>query len=90
MDPSAKQWWSARWQDRHLLMPGLAPLPLSALAARAHARNFVTGAMAHSFSRWAWSKATFAAAVAYRSSFDSPPEEAVTSELVSGRRQIPC
>ena len=61
-DPSAKQWWSARWQDRHLLMPGLAPLPLSALAARAHARNFVTGAMAHSFSRWAWSKATFAIA----------------------------
>src|SRR5215468_6348136 len=61
-DPSAKQWWSARWQDGHLLMPGLPPLALSAIAARAHARNFVTGAMAHGFSRWAWSKATFAIA----------------------------
>ena len=61
-DPSAKQWWSARWQDGHLLMPGLAPLALSSIAARAHARNFVTGAMAHGFSRWAWSKATFAIA----------------------------
>ena len=39
-------------------MPGLAPLPLPAIAARAHARNFVTGAMAHGFSRWAWSRAT--------------------------------
>jgi CO/xanthine dehydrogenase Mo-binding subunit len=61
-DPSAKQWWSARWQDGHLLMPGLAPLALSTIAARAHSRNFVTGAMAHGFSRWAWSKATFAIA----------------------------
>jgi CO/xanthine dehydrogenase Mo-binding subunit len=40
-------------------MPGLAPLALPALAAKAHARGFVTGAMAHSFSRWAWSQATF-------------------------------
>ena len=61
-DPSAKQWWSARWQDGHLLMPGLAPLALSAIAARAHFRNFVTGAMAHGFSRWAWSTATFSIA----------------------------
>ena len=61
-DPSAKQWWSARWQDGHLLMPGLAPLALSTIAARAHSRNFVTGAMAHGFSRWAWSRATFAIA----------------------------
>jgi CO/xanthine dehydrogenase Mo-binding subunit len=59
---SARQWWSARWQDGHLLMPGLAPLALSAIAARAHARNFVTGAMAHGFSRWAWSSATFSIA----------------------------
>jgi CO/xanthine dehydrogenase Mo-binding subunit len=43
-------------------MPGLAPLALSTIAARAHSRNFVTGAMAHGFSRWAWSKATFAIA----------------------------
>ena len=31
-------------------MPGLAPLALPALAAKAHARNGVTGAMAHGFS----------------------------------------
>jgi hypothetical protein len=37
----------------------LAPVALPVVAARAHARNFVTGAMAHSFSRWAWSQATF-------------------------------
>jgi len=37
-------------------------LELSAIAARSHARNFVTGAMAHAFSRWAWSSATFAIA----------------------------
>ena len=29
------------------------------IAAKAHARNFVTGAMAHAFSRWGWSRATF-------------------------------
>ena len=59
-DPRAKQWWSARWENEYLLMPGLAPLALSQIAAKAHARNLVTGAMAHGFSRWAWSKATFA------------------------------
>ena len=58
-DPRAKQWEAARWKDGQLVMPGLAPLALPALAARAHARNFVTGAMAHSFSRWAWSQAAF-------------------------------
>ena len=31
---------------------------LPAIAAKAHARNVVTGAMAHGFSRWAWSQAT--------------------------------
>ena len=41
-------------------MPGLTPLPLQAVAAKAHARNGVTGAMAHSFNRWAWARATFA------------------------------
>jgi CO/xanthine dehydrogenase Mo-binding subunit len=43
-------------------MPGLAPLALPAVAAKAHARNGVTAAMAHCFSRWAWSQATFAIA----------------------------
>jgi CO/xanthine dehydrogenase Mo-binding subunit len=40
-------------------MPGLAPLPLSRIAAKVYARNGVTGAMAHAFSRWGWSRATF-------------------------------
>ena len=40
-------------------MSGLPPLPLPAIAAKAHAENGVTGAMAHAFSRWAWSQATF-------------------------------
>ena len=61
-DPRAKQWNEAFWQDGQLLLSGLSPLPLSAIAAQAHARNGVTGAMAHAFSRWAWSQATFAIA----------------------------
>jgi CO/xanthine dehydrogenase Mo-binding subunit len=59
-DPKATQWEAARWQDGRLIMSGLAPLPLADIAARAHARNGVTGAMAHAFSRWAWAHATFA------------------------------
>jgi CO/xanthine dehydrogenase Mo-binding subunit len=58
-DRQAKDWETARWQEGQLVMPGLAPLPLAAIAARAHRRNDVTGAMAHAFSRWAWSRATF-------------------------------
>jgi CO/xanthine dehydrogenase Mo-binding subunit len=58
-NPTAKQWEAARWKDGHLLMPGLAPLSLPSIAAEAHARNDVTGAMAHAFSRWGWSRATF-------------------------------
>src|ERR1700733_6774514 len=59
-DPKAKEWQAARWKDGQLVMPGLAPLALPAVAAKAHARNGVTGAMAHAFNRWAWSQATFA------------------------------
>jgi CO/xanthine dehydrogenase Mo-binding subunit len=58
-DPRAKQWTKARWNDGQLIMPGLMPLALPVLAATAHARNFVTGAVTHSFSRWAWSSARF-------------------------------
>ncbi len=50
---------NARWQDGQLVLDDLAPLPLPKLAATAHARGFVTGAIAHSFSRWAWSRARF-------------------------------
>ncbi|SHF49767.1 CO or xanthine dehydrogenase, Mo-binding subunit [Kaistia soli DSM 19436] len=58
-DPRAKQWDEAFWQDGMLLMSGLSPLPLKAIAAKAHAMNGITGTMAHAFSRWAWSQATF-------------------------------
>jgi CO/xanthine dehydrogenase Mo-binding subunit len=58
-DPRAQQWYEAFWQDEHILLSGLPPLPLPAVAARAHAQNGVTGAMTHAFSRWAWSQATF-------------------------------
>ncbi|HET7123920.1 MAG TPA: molybdopterin cofactor-binding domain-containing protein, partial [Bradyrhizobium sp.] len=58
-DPRANEWQKARWKDGQLILQGLAPLPLPAVAARAHARNGVTGAMAHGFNRWAWSRATF-------------------------------
>jgi CO/xanthine dehydrogenase Mo-binding subunit len=58
-DPRANAWEKARWHDGQLILPGLAPLPLAAVAAKAHARNGVTGAMAHGFNRWEWSRATF-------------------------------
>ncbi|MFB9264199.1 xanthine dehydrogenase family protein molybdopterin-binding subunit [Bradyrhizobium erythrophlei] len=58
-DPRARQWTDARWQDGRLVLGDLAPLPLPQLAAMAHARGLVTGAVAHSFSRWAWSRARF-------------------------------
>ena len=58
-DPRARDWTKARWKDGQLTMPGLMPLGLPALAATAHARNLVTGAVTHSFSRWAWSRARF-------------------------------
>jgi CO/xanthine dehydrogenase Mo-binding subunit len=71
-DPRAKDWAKARWKDGHLDMPGLAPLQLPLLAAKAHARNFVTGAVAHGFSRWEWSRARFPmAGEEYRAEIDA-------------------
>ena len=58
-DPRAAQWQEAFWQDGMLLMSGLSPLPLKAIAARAHAMGGVTGAATHAFSRWAWAEASF-------------------------------
>jgi CO/xanthine dehydrogenase Mo-binding subunit len=58
-DPRAKDFDKVRWKDAQLVLDGLVPLPLAQLAATAHARNFITGAMAHGFSRWAWSRARF-------------------------------
>jgi CO/xanthine dehydrogenase Mo-binding subunit len=59
-DPRANEWKTARWKDGQLVMPGLAPLALPAVSAKAHARNGVTGAMTHCFNRWAFAQATFA------------------------------
>jgi CO/xanthine dehydrogenase Mo-binding subunit len=59
-DPRTKDWAKAKWIEGQLILPGFPPLALPALAATAHARNLVTGAVAHSFSRWAWSHARFA------------------------------
>jgi CO/xanthine dehydrogenase Mo-binding subunit len=58
-DPRAAQGQAARWSDGQLTMPGLAPLPLPQIAARAHAKKGITGAMAHGFNRWAWAQADF-------------------------------
>ena len=58
-DRRAGEWEKARWKDGQLIMPGLTPLTLAAVAAKAHAQNSVTAAMAHGFNRWAWSRATF-------------------------------
>jgi CO/xanthine dehydrogenase Mo-binding subunit len=58
-DPRAANWAEARWQGGRLVLGTLPPIPLAALAARAHADRLVTGAMAHGFSRWAWASATF-------------------------------
>src|SRR5262249_18772015 len=59
-DPKAKDWEKAVWKEGQLVMAGLPPLSQAAVAAKAHARKGVTGAMAHSFSRWACARATFA------------------------------
>ncbi len=61
-DPRAAQWGRVQWQQRRLVMPGLPPLELAALAAKAHARGGVTGAMVHGFNRWEWSRASFTVA----------------------------
>ncbi|MCB4768400.1 molybdopterin-dependent oxidoreductase [Ancylobacter sp. Lp-2] len=58
-DPRAKQHGEAYWQGETLVISGLNPLPLKAIAAKAHAMGGVTGAMTHAFSRWAWAQATF-------------------------------
>jgi CO/xanthine dehydrogenase Mo-binding subunit len=58
-DRRAAQWQAARWSDGQLTMPGLPPLALTDVAAHAHAKNGVTGAMAHGFNRWAWAQADF-------------------------------
>jgi CO/xanthine dehydrogenase Mo-binding subunit len=58
-DPRARQWDTARWQQRKLAIPGLPPLDLASVAAKAHARGGVTAAMVHGFNRWSWTNASF-------------------------------
>jgi CO/xanthine dehydrogenase Mo-binding subunit len=58
-DVRAGQAEEAAWVDGALVLGDLPPLPLTQLAAAAHARGLVTGAMAHGFSRWDWSAARF-------------------------------
>jgi CO/xanthine dehydrogenase Mo-binding subunit len=58
-DFKALDWDKARWKDGQLTLSGLTPLPLAAVAAKAHARKGVVAAMAHGFNRWSWSHATF-------------------------------
>ena len=61
-DLKALEWEKAGWKDGHLVMSGLALLPLAAVAAKAHAQNGVVAAMAHGFNRWSWSHAIFGVA----------------------------
>lgn len=58
-DPREFLFEEAFWQDNELILSGLPPLAQTDVAARAHARGGVTGAMAHAFSRWAWAQAAF-------------------------------
>lgn len=58
-DPREYLFEEAFWQDGQLILSGLPPLPQATIAARAHARGGITGAMAHAFSRWAWAQAAF-------------------------------
>lgn len=58
-DPRARQWDKAKWAGGKLTHSSLPPLGLAELAAKAHARKGVTGAMVHGFNRWAWASATF-------------------------------
>ncbi len=58
-DPREYLFEQAFWQGNELIFSGLPPLAQADIAARAHARGGVTGAMAHAFSRWAWAHAAF-------------------------------
>lgn len=49
----------ARWTPQGLTANGMEPLPLERLAAIAHAKGWVTGAMVHAFNRWQWAEASY-------------------------------
>jgi CO/xanthine dehydrogenase Mo-binding subunit len=58
-DPRARDFAKATWKNGELSFAALPPLPLKMLAETAHTRGLVTGAVAHGFSRWEWSRARF-------------------------------
>jgi CO/xanthine dehydrogenase Mo-binding subunit len=71
-DRRRNDWSKAAWTDGQLILPGLPPLTAQSLAATAHKRNFITGAVAHGFSRWAWAQASFRiAGQQYRADIDA-------------------
>ena len=58
-DPRAALWDEAFWQDEQLLVGAAAAVACRRSPPRRMPQKGVTGAMAHAFSRWAWSQATF-------------------------------
>jgi CO/xanthine dehydrogenase Mo-binding subunit len=50
---------AARWIGGALVLEGHAPIPLVRLAAEAHARGLVVGAVVHAFNRWQWAEADY-------------------------------
>jgi CO/xanthine dehydrogenase Mo-binding subunit len=48
-----------RWEGEFLTSVGGGKLVLARLAAEAHARGLVTGAVVHGFNRWQWAEADF-------------------------------
>lgn len=49
----------ATWTEAGLTTRGMPPLPLPLLAAHAHTQGLITGAMVHTFNRWAWAESDF-------------------------------
>ncbi|MCE4540068.1 molybdopterin-dependent oxidoreductase [Pelomonas sp. P7] len=58
--PVAQLSGRTRWDAGRLVAPGLTPLPLPALAARAHEAGLVAGAMVHGLYQGAWVSASYA------------------------------
>jgi CO/xanthine dehydrogenase Mo-binding subunit len=50
---------AARWIGGALVLEGRDPIPLNRLAAEAHARGLMVGAVVHAFNRWQWAEADF-------------------------------
>ncbi|MCL1056763.1 molybdopterin-dependent oxidoreductase [Shewanella gelidimarina] len=66
--PAARTLWkldknsdlsAATWQDGQLTQAGYPNLPLPLLASTAHHLGLVTGCVAHTVNRWAWTEAEF-------------------------------